>query len=49
MKQGDAVLAVSSLFNFLSVLYFLALAWHTSGGHATAFPLDTLPEPWNWL
>ena len=31
------------------MLYFLALAWHTSGGHATAFPLDNLPEPWNWL
>jgi hypothetical protein len=40
---------VSSLINFLSVLYFLALAWHTTGGHATAFPLDNLPEPWNWL
>ena len=43
------MLAVSSLINFLSVLYFLALAWHSSGGHATSFPLDNLPEPWNWL
>ena len=49
IKRGYAVLAVSSLINFLTVLYFLALAWHTSGGHATAFPLDNLPEPWNWL
>ena len=31
------------------MLYFLALAWHTRGGHATSFPLDNLPEPWNWL
>jgi hypothetical protein len=49
IKRGYAVLAVSSLINFLSVLYFLALAWHTTGRHATAFPLDSLPEPWNWL
>src|SRR5437868_459800 len=49
IKRGYIVLAVSSLINFLSVLYFLALAWHTSGGHATAFPLDNLPEPWSWL
>src|SRR5579862_336730 len=49
IKRGYAVLAVSSLINFLSVLYFLALAWHSTGGHATAFPLDNLPEPWNWL
>ena len=49
IKRGYFVLAVSSLINFLSVLYFLALAWHTGGGHATAFPLDNLPEPWNWL
>jgi hypothetical protein len=49
IKRGYAVLAVSSLINFLSVLYFLALAWHSMGGHATAFPLDSLPEPWNWL
>ncbi len=43
------VLAVSSLINFLSVLYFLALAWHTGSGVATKFPLDDLPQPWNWL
>jgi hypothetical protein len=49
IKRGYLVLVVSSLINFLSVLYFLALAWHTSGGHATAFPLDNLPWPWNWL
>jgi hypothetical protein len=49
IPRGYLVLAVSSLINFLIVLYFLALAWHTSGGHATAFPLDNLPEPWNWL
>jgi hypothetical protein len=24
------------------------LAWHTTAGHSTAFPLDNLPEPWNW-
>jgi len=49
IKRGYAVLAVSSLINFLSVLYFLALAWHSAGGHATQFPLDDLPAPWNWL
>ncbi len=49
IKRGYAVLAVSSLINFLSVLYFLALAWHTTTGAATAFPLDDLPQPWNWL
>ncbi len=48
IKRGYAVLAISSLINFLSVLYFLALAWHSAGGHATSFPLDDLPEPWNW-
>lgn len=48
IKRGYIVLAISSLINFLSVLYFLALAWHTTSGHATAFPLDNLPEPWNW-
>jgi hypothetical protein len=37
------------VINFLSVLYFLALAWHTTSGHAAAFPLDNLPLPWNWL
>ena len=49
IKRGYLVLAVSSVINFLSVLYFLALAWHTTSGHATAFPLDNLPLPWNWL
>jgi hypothetical protein len=48
IKRGYVVLAVSSVINFLSVLYFLALAWHTTAGHASAFPLDNLPEPWNW-
>ncbi|HEY1389168.1 MAG TPA: hypothetical protein VGF38_11545 [Ktedonobacterales bacterium] len=48
IKRGYVVLAVSSVINFLSVLYFLALAWHTSAGHASAFPLDNLPQPWNW-
>src|SRR5690242_11217522 len=48
IKRGYIVLAISSLINFLSVLYFLALAWHTTAGHSTAFPLDNLPEPWNW-
>ncbi len=49
IKRGYFVLAVSSLINFLSVLYFLALAWHTSSGVAAKFPLDDLPQPWNWL
>src|SRR5579862_1993352 len=49
IRRGYFVLAVSSLINFLSVLYFLALAWHTSGGVGTKFPLDDLPQPWNWL
>lgn len=48
IKRGYIVLAISSLINFLSVLYFLALAWHTTAGHSTAFPLDNLPQPWNW-
>jgi hypothetical protein len=49
IKRGYVVLAVSSLINFLSVLYFLALAWHTASGRASAFPLDDLPQPWNWV
>jgi hypothetical protein len=49
IKRGYIVLGISSLVNFISVLYFLALAWHTSTGAATAFPLDNLPQPWNWL
>ena len=49
IKRGYLVLVVSSLINFLSILYFLALAWHTSAGSSTRFPLDDLPSPWNWL
>jgi hypothetical protein len=49
IKRGYVVLAVSSLINFLSVLYFLALAWHSTVGPSAAFPLDHLPTPWNWL
>jgi hypothetical protein len=49
IRRGYAVLAISSLINFLSVLYFLALAWHSAGGHAARFPLDDLAPPWNWL
>jgi hypothetical protein len=49
IRRGYLVLAVSSLINFLSVLYFLALAWHTGSGMGTHFPLDDLPQPWNWL
>src|SRR5678815_2234116 len=49
IKRGYLVLVVSSLINFLSILYFLALAWHTSAGNSTRFPLDDLPSPWNWL
>jgi hypothetical protein len=48
IRRGYAVLAVSSLINFLSMMYFLALVWHTTTGAATAFPLDDLPQPWNW-
>ncbi len=48
IRRGYFVLGVSSLVNFISVLYFLALAWHNSNGHAAAFPLDNLPTPWNW-
>ncbi len=48
IKRGYLVLAVSSLINFLSVLYFLGLAWHTVSGHSSKFPLDDLPQPWNW-
>jgi hypothetical protein len=49
IRRGYFVLTISSLINFLSVLYFLALAWHTSAGSVTRFPLDNLPPPWNWL
>ena len=49
IRRGWFVLGVSSLINFVSVLYFLALAWHTRSGTGTTFPLDNLPQPWNWL
>src|SRR5215831_5826181 len=42
IKRGYVVLAVSSVINFVSVLYFLALAWHEAGGTSTPFPLDHL-------
>jgi hypothetical protein len=48
IKRGYVVLAVSSLINFLSVLYFLALAWHSAAEQSARFPLDDLPTPWNW-
>ncbi len=38
IKRGWFVLGVSSLINFVSVLYFLALAWHTSLGHVGHVP-----------
>jgi hypothetical protein len=49
IKRGYLVLAVSSVINFISVLYFLALAWHTTGHSGTAFPLDNLTGVWAWL
>lgn len=49
IKRGYLVLAVSSLINFLSMLYFLALVWHSASGASAKFPLDDLPSPWNWL
>src|SRR5262249_17985042 len=49
IKGGWVVLGVSSLINFVSVLYFLALAWHATSERATPFPLDDLPVRWNWL
>lgn len=30
-------------------MYFLALVWHITTGKSSTFPLDYLPEPWNWL
>jgi hypothetical protein len=48
IRRGSVVLLISSVINFLSILYFLALAWHASGGTSTPFPLDHLPSPWNW-
>jgi hypothetical protein len=49
IHRGYVVLGVSSLINFVSVMYFLALAWHTTGHTSQKFPLDNLPSPWNWL
>jgi len=48
IKRGYGVLAVSSLINFLSMMYFLGLVWHTTAGTSAKFPLDDLPQPWNW-
>jgi hypothetical protein len=48
IRRGFWVLAVSSLINFLSMMYFLGLVWHTTAGTSTRFPLDDLPQPWNW-
>jgi hypothetical protein len=41
IRRGYLVLAVSSLINFLSVLYFLALAWHTRSGTRRLFRSTT--------
>lgn len=49
IRRGYVVLAISSLINFLSMLYFLALVWHTTAGSSARFPLDDLPSPWNWV
>jgi hypothetical protein len=49
IRRGFWVLGVSSLINFLSMMYFLGLVWHTTTGSASRFPLDDLPQPWNWL
>jgi hypothetical protein len=49
IKRGYVVLAGSSLINLLSMLYFLALVWHSAAGSSAAFPLDNLPSPWTWL
>ena len=38
IRRGYLVLVVSSLINFLSVLYFLALAWHSTSGSSATFP-----------
>jgi hypothetical protein len=48
IRRGFWVLGVSSLINFLSMMYFLGLVWHTTAGTSTRFPLDDLPQPWNW-
>jgi hypothetical protein len=39
IKWGYVVLAVSSLINFLSMLYSLALVWHSAGGSSAAYTL----------
>src|SRR5262249_43652925 len=49
IRRGFWVLGVSSLINFLSMMYFLGLVWHTTAGTSTRFPLDDLPSPWNWF
>lgn len=49
IRRGFLVLGISSLINFISVFYFLSLAWHAAGGEATPFPLDHLPMPWAYL
>lgn len=49
IRRGYIVLAVSSIINFVSIMYFLALAWHTAGHSGEGFPLDNLPSPWNWF
>jgi hypothetical protein len=49
IRRGYAVLAVSSLINFLSMMYLLALVWHTTTGTSASFPLDNLPSPWSWV
>lgn len=49
IRRGYVVLMISSFINFLSVFYFLALAWHTANAHSAAFPLDNLPAPWNYV
>jgi hypothetical protein len=48
IKRGSVVLLVSSLINFVSLFYFLALVWHVAGAQSTPFPLDHLPSPWRW-
>lgn len=49
IRRGFGVLAVSSLINFISVFYFLALAWHAASAKPSPFPLDHLPEPLNYV
>jgi hypothetical protein len=49
IKRGSVVLAVSSLINFVSLFYFLALVWHVAGARSSPLPLDHLPSPWSWV